>query len=303
MIEFLYQSLAAMEGAVRPFTREDHREKELKLQRNGKHTPRRSQTQHEYYIPTPPVFTLYTITPSPSPRDDDSKQLSTTASGSSSRQKVEERSRPAPPRPALGPPRRSYSVTDHEPIPYHHRPSSRLQLMDLPPEIHYAIFDFLDPIDSTCFGLASRNLYAIHRRLNGTVPLSARREGPNELEWAWHLAGNIRTNPPPSPTTAAETDKDEQVIVRTKPGVISSERLSSLRVRGQAYCRKCGVTRCQLHKHIQQWIGDEYEYCSVKKRFGPIAPEGAKSYCFMSKPGDETRCGRHFVRRNKVVLK
>jgi len=175
--------------------------------------------------------------------------------------------------------------------------------MDLPSEIHYAVFDFLDPIDSTCFGLVNRHLYAIHRRLNGTVPLSARREGPNELEWAWHLAGNIKTNPPPAPITPV-TDKDQQVIVRTKPGVITEkERLANLRIRGQAYCRKCGVTRCQLHKHIQQWIGDEFEYCSVKKKFGPVAPEGAKSYCFMSKPGDETRCGRHSVRRNKVVLK
>ncbi|KAK3994634.1 hypothetical protein QBC44DRAFT_235713 [Cladorrhinum sp. PSN332] len=295
MIEVLYKSLAAMEGAVRPFTREDHRAKESSLQRNGKNVPRRSQTQHECYIPTPPVFTLYTITPSPSPREDDSKQLSSASTSSSSEpqpQKAEERSRPAVRRPPLGPPRRSYSVTDHEPIPHHHRPSSRLQLMDLPPEIHYTIFDFLDPIDSTCFGLANRDLYAIHRRLNGTVPLSVRREGPNELEWAWHLAGNVvKTNPPPTPTVTGE-DKDGQVI-----------KLSNLRIRGQAYCRKCGVTRCQLHKHIQQWIGDEFEYCSVKKKFGPIAPEGAKSYCFMSKPGDETRCGRHCVRGNKVVLK
>lgn len=300
MLGILYNSLATVEGAVRPFTREDHREKESSLQRNGKHAPRRSQTQHEYCLPSPPIYTLYTITPSPLAANDDTKQLQSKPLSAEQGKQVAERPRPAPRRPALGPPRRSYSVTDHEPIPHHHRPSSRLQLMDLPPELHYAIFDFLDPIDSTCFGLCNRSLYSIHRRLNGTVPLSARREGPNELEWAWHLAGNIvKMN-----ASNLVTGKDGQAVVEGE-GIGEKEKkaLSSMRVRGQAYCRKCGVTRCQLHKHIQQWVGDEFEYCSVKKKFGPIAPEGAKPYCFMRKPGDETKCGRHFVRKNKVVLK
>ncbi len=48
--------------------------------------------------------------------------------------------------------RRSYSVMDTEPLPHYHRPSSRLALMDLPNELHFAIFDFLDMIDSTCLG-------------------------------------------------------------------------------------------------------------------------------------------------------
>jgi hypothetical protein len=68
--------------------------------------------------------------------------------------------------------------------------------MDLPPELHFAFFDFLDPIDSTCLGLTNKHFYAIHRRLHGTVSLTVRRDGPNDLEWAWHLAGNlVRKNP------------------------------------------------------------------------------------------------------------
>jgi hypothetical protein len=66
----------------------------------------------------------------------------------------------------LMPPRRSYSVTDQYPIPRRHK----LVLMDLPGELHFFIMDFLDPIDSTCLGLANRHFYAIHRRLHGTVP-------------------------------------------------------------------------------------------------------------------------------------
>jgi hypothetical protein len=50
-------------------------------------------------------------------------------------------------------------------------------------------------------------------------------------------------------------------------------------------------------------MGDQFEYCSVKQKFGPVAPEGAKSYCYMSKPGNAKRCGRHFVRVNRVELR
>lgn len=167
-------------------------------------------------------------------------------------------------------------------------------MLDLPRELHFAIFDFLDPIDSTCFGLAARDLYAIHRRMHGTVPLSARRYGPNELEWAWHLAGG----PPTTATTAPPLPSSGMTAQERK----ENNALAKLRVRGQAYCRKCGVCRCELHKHIQDWVGEGLEYCSVKQKFRPEAPEGARPYCYMSVPKDPNRCGRHRVMGTKVVL-
>ncbi|RKU49386.1 hypothetical protein DL546_004492 [Coniochaeta pulveracea] len=211
--------------------------------------------------------------------------------------------RPAmlPQRPSLGVPRRSYSVMNYEPLPHHHRPpvigSGGLSLMDLPPELHYAIFDFLDPIDSTCMGLTNKHFYAIHRRLHGTVPLSTRRDGPNELEWAWHLhqERDQAVDQSPAPGQAAEggpeltADQERNALAR-------------LRVKGQAYCRKCGVCRCELHKHIQEWMGEGMEYCIVRQKYGPVAPEGSKPFCYMSTPRNPNRCGRHRVRNDKVKL-
>lgn len=46
--------------------------------------------------------------------------------------------------------------------------------MNLPTEIHLLIFDRLDPVDSTCLGLTSQKLYAIHRHIHGTVSLSSK---------------------------------------------------------------------------------------------------------------------------------
>jgi hypothetical protein len=284
MIEVLYNGPASMEGSRSPFTREDHRASQTSLVKGGKRAPRRSQTQHEYFLPQSPAFTLYTMPhPPPIPEGPGSPQTPSGPSREPSQQAVEQ-TRPPARRPPLGPPRRSYSVTDQQPIPRRHQPTVRLALTDLPPELHFALFDFLDPIDSTCLGLTNKHFYAIHRRLHGAVPLTARRNGPNELEWAWHLAGNVVR-----PTSFV--------------AVGSKEALSKLRVRGQGYCRMCGVTKCQLHKHIQEWMGEEREYCSVTQKYGPVALEGAKSYCYMSKPGDKSRCGRHFVRRNTVKLR
>jgi len=207
---------------------------------------------------------------------------------------------------------------DYEPLPHYHRPPKRgstgLSLMDLPGELHYAIFDFLDPIDSTCLGLTNKHLYAIHRRMHGTVPLSARRGGPNELEWAWHLhiaaKGTAVDRSPAAPALAAPA---APAVFATADGSgqarTAEERekeraaLGKLRVKGQAYCRKCGVCRCELHKHIQGWMGDGMEYCCVKQRFGAVAPEGSKPFCYMSSPRDPRRCGRHRVRKDTVTLK
>lgn len=198
-------------------------------------------------------------------------------------------------------------MMDYEPLPHHHRPAPRgsgaLSLMDIPAELHYTIFDFLDPIDSTCLGLTNKHFYAIHRRLHGTVPLSARRDGPNELEWAWHLhiaaKGSAKDR---SPAVFESADGTGQVNTQEEKEK-EKRALARLRVKGQAYCRKCGVCRCELHKHIQDWMGEGMEYCSVKKKFGPVAPEGAKPFCYMSTPRDPTRCGRHKVRKDTVLLK
>lgn len=188
-----------------------------------------------------------------------------------------------PSRPKLGPPRRSYSVMDYEPAPHHHQLSENLGLVDLPPELHYAIFDFLDPIDSTCLGLTNKHFYDIHRRMHGTIALSARRSGPNDMEWAWHLAGRMMHGANSEAAALAAT----------------TNALALLRVRGQALCRKCGVSRCELHKHIQGWMGPDYEYCTVREKFGPPAPEGTKQFCYLSNPKDPHRCGRHRINRSR----
>ncbi|KAK1828156.1 hypothetical protein QBC39DRAFT_158161 [Podospora conica] len=283
MVEMLYSQPAAMLSTTTTFTRADHMSKEHNL-RGQNRTPRRSQTHDNYGIPSPLAAArsyaqhIRVIEPSPPA----SPQPTPTETAQAPNKELALR-----PRPTLGPRRRSYSVTDKEPAPV---PSSGLELMDLPAELHFVIFDNLDLIDSVCLGLTNKHFYSIHRRLRGTVPLSTRRHGPNELEWAFHLAG---VKAPPSTglyhAETAESDKEKVA-------------LSKLRVRGQGYCRKCGITRCSLHKHIQSWMGEEAEYCSVKQKFGRAAPEGAKAYCYMSKPGDPSRCGRHWVRKSKVVL-
>ncbi|KAK1750829.1 hypothetical protein QBC47DRAFT_87630 [Echria macrotheca] len=275
MIEVLYTSVASMPSTEPVFTREDHRLKELSLPRGQQRIPRRSQTYEDYKLPESSVTAIFNIF--------EQLRFVEESSGRSAAPAVEQPELQTKAvlrrRPPLGPPRRSYSATDKEPIP---KTSTGLTLLDLPAELHFAILDFLDPIDSTCLGLTNKHFYSIHRRMRGKVPLSTRREGPNELEWAWHLAGNV-VRPP------STEDKDKNALAK-------------LRVRGQGYCRKCGVTRCELQKHIQTWMGDGAEYCSIKQKFGQAAPAGAKPYCYMSKPGDPERCGRHWIRKSKVVL-
>ncbi|KAH6985837.1 hypothetical protein BKA56DRAFT_613259 [Ilyonectria sp. MPI-CAGE-AT-0026] len=191
---------------------------------------------------------------------------------------VEEQISQLPQRPKLPPPRRSYSVMDYEPIPpCQPQPPKDFTLLDLPSELHYAIFDFLDPIDSVCFGLTNSNFYDIHRRLHGTVPLSSRYSGPNDLEWAWRGAGPLVH---PKARTAAKENAMDQ-----------------MRVKGQVYCRKCGISRCELHRHIKGWMGDGYEYCSIKEVYGKPAGEDAKAYCYMKSPKNPHRCGRHGRKR------
>jgi hypothetical protein len=191
---------------------------------------------------------------------------------------------------AKKPPRRSYSATDKEPeIPTNiglPQPSVHLDILDMPPELHYTLFDFLDPIDAVCLGLAHSKLYGIYRRKHAAkkVPLSSRYSGPNDMEWAWRGARQ-------SSSAASLSSKNSYDTQQEQPP--SPAALEKLRVKGQVYCRKCGVSRCELHRHLKSWMGQGYEYCEIKQRFGKPAGRDAKEYCFMSSPKDRHRCGRH----------
>jgi hypothetical protein len=185
-----------------------------------------------------------------------------------------------PIRPKLPPPRRSYSVQDYEPLPpLLPKPSSRMTILDLPSELHYTLFDFLDPIDGVCLGLAHPRLHDIAKRKYGQqVSLASRYSGPNDMEWAWRGAGPL---------------------VRSSTGGLAARghEESKLRPKGQVYCRKCGISRCELHRHLKEWMGADREYCEIKKVFGKRADEEAKAYCYMSSPKDPHRCGRHGPRQ------
>ncbi|EFX04809.1 f-box domain containing protein [Grosmannia clavigera kw1407] len=289
----------------------------------GIRPPRRALSTNDFIYPTPPSRTLLIQTSglsTCSPADVTPQRPPTIAEETATAilsprrrrllpaQALNRESSPArPQRPKLGAPRRSYSVMDYEPVPPTHQPSANLQLADLPAELHYAIFDFLDPIDSTCLGLTNKHFYAIHRRMHGTVPLSARRTGPNDMEWVWHKAG--RLSPPPTPPAsppgldkilvgmdAATQGTGTPITTPTSP-----KALALLRVRGQALCRKCGVSRCELHTHIQTWMGPGYEYCAVRDKFGKPALEGARESCFRSSPKHPNRCGRHHVPKTQPM--
>ncbi|OTB07073.1 hypothetical protein M426DRAFT_93883 [Hypoxylon sp. CI-4A] len=186
-------------------------------------------------------------------------------------------------RPAMPGPLRSYSVTDVEPVPFTHQPGVALTLSDLPSELHYAIFDFLDPIDSTCLGLTNKHFYDIHKRMHGKIALSARREGPNDMEWVWRNAFIS------GPFVASS-------------GVGKQNSLAMLSPRGQVYCRKCRTARCELHNHIREWVGGDVEYCEVSQKFGPAAPEKARAFCYRSSPRHPHRCGRHTRQQRAVRL-
>lgn len=264
-------------------SREEHaqRAKELIMKRNRMKTPKRgwSMTEHQAEHDALRAASLIhhqASIPENGPLPTLATQTSTAITGQQAQ---------IPRRPKLPPPRRSYSVTDKEPEPVapgQPRPSWRMTILDLPSEMHYDLFDFLDPIDGVCLGLAHSKLYAIHRRKYGKVPLCSRYAGPNDMEWAWRGAGPLLRRSP-------QTDEEK------------GGRLDQLRVRGQVYCRKCGISRCELHRHLKGWMGDDYEYCEISKMYGRPAKPEAKRYCFMSSPKDPHRCGRHGGKKTVVV--
>ncbi|GAW19748.1 hypothetical protein ANO14919_092370 [Xylariales sp. No.14919] len=243
--------------------------------------PRRAFTTSNYLLPTPPVSRA--ATPSDSPRESIDRD-------SYFQPPVTHMTPPISPylspsgalhRPVQPAPPRSYSVMDYEPIPFTHQPGTTLQISHLPAELHYALFEFLDPIDSVCLALTSRHFYAVHWNMHGKVSLAARREGPNDMEWVWRHAGPFLLN-------------------RNGPGKQNS--LALLSPRGQVYCRKCRTARCELHKHIREWVGEGFEYCVVTEKFGPAARADAKGFCYRSSPRHPNRCGRHTRNQRAVRL-
>ena len=237
--------------------------------------PRRAFTTSNYLFPTAPVSRV--ATPLASPRES-STERDSYFQQSSVAALLHRLPQPAP-QPV---PLRSYSVMDYEPIPFTHRPGMTLHLVHLPPELHYAIFDFLDPIDSVCLALTSRHFYAVHWKMHGKVSLASRREGPNDMEWVWRHAGPFLLN---------------------RGGVGGGHNnLAMLSVRGQVYCRKCRTARCELHKHIKEWMGPGREYCVVTEKFGPEPPASAKGFCYRSSPRHPNRCGRPTRNQRAVRL-
>ncbi|CAJ2503018.1 Uu.00g104120.m01.CDS01 [Anthostomella pinea] len=287
------------------------------IKNGGFRAPRRALSVTESQFPAAPVSRAIQtqqrlLTPSPSPREQSnpeadsyfqlqnqtaitsiptstptapkytSSQISRIPSGRS-----HQAAQALPQRPSMPSPQRSYSVMDFEPIPFTHQPGSTLTLPDLPPELHYAIFDYLDPIDSTCLGLTSKHFYAVHHHMHGAVSLGARREGPNDMEWVWRHAGPFVF----SNGTAANSSNKQNSLAMLSP-------------RGQVYCRKCRTQRCELHNHIKEWMGgDAAEYCGVTQKFGaPARIEGAKGFCHRSSPRHPHRCGRHTRQQRTVRL-
>ncbi|CAM1500919.1 Fc.00g100810.m01.CDS01 [Cosmosporella sp. VM-42] len=269
-------------GRSDSMTREEHaqRMRELNMKRGMMRTPRRGwsltdyQADHDY---TQPFQSISSQVDRHAPIPEDStpphSPVAETPEEPTKQETVQLIQRPK-----LPPPRRSYSVMDYEPFPAGQPvPPKDFTILDLPSELHYAIFDFLDPIDSVCLGLANSNLYEIHRRMHGTVPLSSRYSGPNDMEWAWRGAGPL--------------------VHRIQAEKAKQNAIEQMRVKGQVYCRKCGISRCELHRHLKDWMGDGYEYCSIKDVYGKPAGEDAKPYCYMKSPKNPHRCGRHGGRK------
>lgn len=289
------------------FNRDDHNTMVRSLH-SGRRPPQRSRTTHENVPAGPQVLTFTMASSQARPQPTSSvtpaelspaaavkgREVQRTSLPTAEQQQSENSDsitalpHPQRRRPQLGKPRRSYSVMDYEPVLPWQRPTyGALTLSSLPAEMHFAVFDFLDPIDATCLGLTNKHFYSIHRRMHGAVPLSVRRDGPNELEWAWHRAAY------PTPSLALTPCSADMSSNK------AASQLTALRVRGKGLCRKCGVSRCELHKHLVEWMPPEFEYCSVRDRFVPTPGEDARRSCYMSNPTKTNRCGRHRVKKRE----
>ena len=68
---------------------------------------------------------------------------------------------------------------------------------------------------------------------------------------------------------------------------------------GKQMCSHCGIYRCELYKHIESWMPERLEYCSMLQNFGPRG-EGDREGCFRVKPSKPRRCGKHPVRTTSL---
>ncbi|EXF76111.1 hypothetical protein CFIO01_07976 [Colletotrichum fioriniae PJ7] len=171
-----------------------------------------------------------------------------------------------------------------------------LAIIDLPPELHHSIMDFLDPIDSTCLGLASRHFYTLHRRRHGTVHLSTRPSRPNDQEWAWRLASTLSALESIN-TTTATTAADDTTLADEQP-------ISYPQPRPPFWCEKCGLERCELQRHIRDWLPRDHKYCTISGKFVRLGlPRGAEGFCHRRSPRNSRLCGKHHPRSivGKVV--
>lgn len=63
--------------------------------------------------------------------------------------------------------------------------------------------------------------------------------------------------------------------------------------RWKGNCRQCGNHKCQLYRHLKDWMPREYEYCAVQQVYLQEAEEGAERSCYRSNPSKPGFCGRH----------
>ncbi|KAK1452811.1 hypothetical protein CCUS01_10685 [Colletotrichum cuscutae] len=167
-----------------------------------------------------------------------------------------------------------------------------LTITDLPPELHHSIIDFLDPIDSTCLGLASRYFYTLHRRRHGTVQLATRRPRPDHREWARRSASALSAFRSIDATTAMiVTDPtDDATLANEQP-------ISHPQPRPPSCCAKCGLERCELQRHIRDWFPPDHEYCTISEKYVRLGlHREEEEFCHRRSPRNSSWCGKHHPR-------
>ena len=141
-------------------------------------------------------------------------------------------------------------------------------LLKFPNEIKMCIFNHLDPIDSTSFGLTSRYIYPVYHDLF-SEPLPLYQPGVGQLALPWKDRVPEREPNPRKP-----------------------------------FCWKCGPNRCELHRHIHDFVGrDALEKQSqwlqekALQEFGPCLQFGSfrPAFCAMKEmgfdPSTKSPCG------------
>ncbi|KAK1705022.1 uncharacterized protein BDZ83DRAFT_551909, partial [Colletotrichum acutatum] len=168
------------------------------------------------------------------------------------------------------------------------RAQQTFTITDLPPELHHIIIDFLDPIDSTCLGLASRYFYTLHRRRHGNVHLATGRPRPNDQEWAWRSASALSVVKSINTTTAtATTAADDTPLANERP-ISYPQPMPLFR------CEKCGLERCELQRHIRDWFPRDHDYCTISGKYMRLGSHREEAgFCYRRSPRKPSLCGKH----------